>query len=122
MKKSVLLNVVLALALVIVCVRAYKGKIGGTASEADSSQVVYNTILTRASVRSYQDKPVEDKKIEMLLRAGMAAPSAVNAQPWHFIVVKNPDTLGKIAELTPNASMAKNAPLAIVVCLSLIHI
>ena len=116
MKKSVLLNVVLALALVIVCVRAHLGKIGSAGADADSSQVVYNTILTRASVRSYLDKPVEDEKIEMLLRAGMAAPSAVNAQPWHFIVVKNPDTLGKIAELTPNASMAKDAPLAIVVC------
>lgn len=116
MKKSVLLNVVLALALVIVCVRAHLGKIGSAGTDADSSQVVYNTILTRASVRSYLDKPVEDEKIEMLLRAGMAAPSAVNAQPWHFIVVKNPDTLGKIAELTPNASMAKDAPLAIVVC------
>lgn len=52
MKKSVLLNVVLAIALITVCVRAYQGKIGGTTSEADSSQVVYNTILTRASVRS----------------------------------------------------------------------
>ncbi len=116
MKKSVLLNIVLALALVIVCVRAHKEKIGGAATDADSSEVVYNTIMTRASVRSYLDKPVEDEKIEKLLRAGMAAPSAVNAQPWHFIVVKNPDTLGKIAELTPNASMAKDAPLAIVVC------
>lgn len=82
----------------------------------NDSDIVYHNIITRTSVRSYQDKPVEDSKIEKLLRAGMAAPSAVNIQPWHFIVVKNKATLEKIAEITPNAKMAKEAPLAIVVC------
>lgn len=82
----------------------------------NDSDVVYRNIITRTSVRSYQDKPVEDSKVEKLLRAGMAAPSAVNVQPWHFIVVKNKATLQKIAEITPNARMAKEAPLAIVVC------
>lgn len=81
----------------------------------NDSDIVYHNIITRTSVRSYQDKPVEDSKIEKLLRAGMAAPSAVNIQPWHFIVVKNKATLQKIAEITPNARMAKEAPLAIVV-------
>jgi len=77
---------------------------------------VYQNILTRTSIRSYQEKPVEDEKVEKLLRAGMAAPSAVNKQPWHFVVVRNKATLETIAEITPNAGMAKDAPLAIVVC------
>ena len=82
----------------------------------NDSDIVYHNIITRTSVRSYQDKPVEDSKIEKLLRAGMAAPSAVNIQPWHFIVVKNKATVEEIAKITPNARMAKEAPLAIVVC------
>lgn len=80
------------------------------------SEIIFNNIITRTSVRSYLDKPVEDYKIEKLLRAGMTAPSALNIQPWHFVVVTNKATLEKIAEITPNARMAKEAPLAIVVC------
>ena len=56
--------------------------------KSDSKEtVVLENIATRVSVRSYLDKPVDDATIEKLLRAGMAAPSAVNKQPWHFVVV-----------------------------------
>lgn len=117
MKPATLLNVVLAIALIIVSAKLVTG--GACKSfvdKEDSTDVVYQNIMSRASVRAYTDKPVEDEKIEKLLRAGMAAPSAVNIQPWHFIVVKDKATLAKIAEVAPNASMAKDAPLAIVVC------
>ena len=73
-------------------------------------------IATRVSVRAYLDKAVEDVKIEKLLRAGMAAPSAVNKQPWHFVVVTDKQQLEALAEANPNAGMAAHAPLAIVVC------
>jgi len=79
MKPATLLNIVLAIALVIVSVRLAMG--GATKSSQggeDSTDVVYQNIMTRTSVRAYLDKPVEDEKIEKLLRAGMAAPSAVN--------------------------------------------
>ena len=56
--------------------------------KSDSKEtVVLENIATRVSVRSYLDKPVDDANIEKLLRAGMAAPSAMNKQPWHFVVV-----------------------------------
>ncbi len=117
MKPATLLNIVLAIALVVVCARwAMGGATKSAKSEEDSTDIVYQNIMTRTSVRAYLDKPVEDEKIEKLLRAGMAAPSAVNVQPWHFVVVKDKATLEKIAEVTPNARMAKDAPLAIVVC------
>lgn len=117
MKSSVLLNVVLALALAVVSVRlATMGRSQKDPSATDSAGVVYQNIMTRSSVRSYQPKPIEETKIEKLLRAGMAAPTAVNQQPWHFVVIRNRATLDKIAELTPNAGMVKEAPLAIVVC------
>lgn len=75
-----------------------------------------NMIFKRTSVRSYTDQPVTKEQIELLLRAGMAAPSACNAQPWEFIVVQNRETLIKITEIQPYSQMLKEAPLAIVVC------
>lgn len=72
--------------------------------------------MTRTSVCQYQDQAVESDKIQTLLKAGMAAPSAMNAQPWHFVVVTDKEQLKAIAEATPNAGMAAEAPLAIVVC------
>ena len=85
--------------------------------KSDSKEtVVLENIATRVSVRSYLDKPVDDATIEKLLRAGMAAPSAVNKQPWHFVVVTDKQQLSALAEANPNAGMAAHAPLAIVVC------
>ena len=74
------------------------------------------TIMTRTSIRKYTDQPVEKEKIEAMLRAGMAAPTAVNAQPWHFVVVSDKAKLGELAAANPRAGMLKSAPLAIVVC------
>ena len=116
-KPSVFLNVVLAAALVVVSARMVKSESDSSATAvSDSSEVVYQNIMTRTSVRSYQNRPVEKDKVEKLLRAGMAAPTALNRQPWHFVVVDSRELLGKIAAVTPNAGMAKDAPLAIVVC------
>lgn len=91
MKISMILNVALGIALVFLCylvtIGKGKEKEQEQEQEQDSSEVVINNILQRTSVRSYEDRPVEKEKIEKLLRAGMAAPTAVNKQPWHFIVV-----------------------------------
>ena len=118
MKISMILNVALGIALVFLCylVTMGKGKEQEQEQGQDSSEVVINNILQRTSVRSYEDRPVEKEKIEKLLRAGMAAPTAVNKQPWHFIVVTDKDQLQNLAEANPNAGMAAKAPLAIVVC------
>jgi nitroreductase len=79
-------------------------------------EVVYKNILSRTSIRQYESKSVEKEKIEKLLRAGMAAPSAVDKRPWHLIVITTKSKLEALAEATPNASFVKDAPLAIVVC------
>jgi len=75
-----------------------------------------NHIFSRRSIRKYQDKPVPEELITDLLEAGMAAPSAVARDPWHFIVVKNRETLGKIIEVHPYAKMLRQAPVAFIVC------
>lgn len=113
--KEKMLILVLALALVAVCVQWVRAKQSGGAGAVGSGDV-YTSIMTRTSVRSYQDKPVEKEKVDRLLHAGMAAPSAVNRQPWHFVVVTERPLLAALAQANPNAGMAKDAPLAIVVC------
>lgn len=83
---------------------------------SDPEQDALNLIMTRASVRTYEDRPVEPQKVELLLRAAMAAPSAINQQPWAFIVIDDKELLRKLADALPYAKMAAKAPLAIVVC------
>ena len=117
MKISSFLNVLLALALVVLCTKMAFGKSrNGKDGENTVQDSVLNNIMTRTSIRAYTSQSVDNSKIEKLLRAGMAAPSAVNKQPWHFIVVTDRNTLKAIADATPNAGMAATAPLAIVVC------
>ena len=79
-------------------------------------------IFTRRSIRRYEDRPVEEEKLEKLLRAAMYAPSAGNEQPWHFVLIKNRDTLTKITAFHPYTQMLKEAGLAIVVCADTRHV
>jgi len=74
------------------------------------------TIRTRRSVRKYQDRPVPPELLEQLLAAAMSAPSARNAQPWHFVVIDDRELLAEIPRINPNARMAAAAAAAILVC------
>lgn len=75
-----------------------------------------DAIFTRTSVRNYEDKPVEQEKIDLILRAAMAAPSATNQQPWEFYVITNKDILQQLSVVKPFAQMTAKAPVAIVPC------
>lgn len=86
------------------------------ATPVDTAAIVLDNIMTRTSIRQYQNTPVADSVVENILRAAMAAPTARNTQPWSFIVVKDTALLRQIAEACPNAGMCAQAPLAIVVC------
>ncbi len=70
-------------------------------------------IFQRRSIRNFTPQPVTRGEIEILLKAGMAAPSAVNSQPWEFIVVNDPETLKKLKRVSLFSN--RNAPLAVVV-------
>lgn len=74
-----------------------------------------DVIFNRRSIRRYKDQVVEQEKIDKLLRAAMQAPSAVNQQPWDFIVVQDKDNLNKLAGISAYSKMVADAPLAIVV-------
>ena len=87
-----------------------------TTNDADNKNAAIETIMTRTSIRSYTDRAVSADTVEMLLRAGMAAPTAVNAQPWHFVVVNERAKLDELAGTNRHSDMLRQAPLAIVVC------
>lgn len=75
-----------------------------------------NSIFHRISVRKYEERAVEPEKIEMMLKAAMAAPSACNQQPWEFYVVTDKELIGQLSEASPYAKCAKEAPVVFVPC------
>ena len=77
-------------------------------------------IMERRSCRVYQDRPVPEEAIEALLKAGMVAPSAMNSQPWEFLVMQDPEKKTAASALVTYWSMLKKAPLGIMIMANLI--
>ena len=75
-----------------------------------------DTILSRRSIRRYQNRPVEEALVEYCLRSAMAAPSAHNQQPWAFVVIDDRELLDAIPGFHPYSRMLYEAPMAILVC------
>ncbi len=86
-----------------------------TTPEINKSEVVYDAIMTRSSVRSYTSEKIADSTMEKILRAGMAAPTAANKQPWEIIVVNDRKILDEFPKIIGGAHMAAKAQHAIVV-------
>jgi nitroreductase len=73
-------------------------------------------LLTRRSIRKYTDKKIENEKIDILLKAAMYAPSAMNYQPWEFIVMDDKELFSELLKIITHAEMLKESTLAILVC------
>lgn len=73
-------------------------------------------IHQRKSVRDYTAKEVSKEQLETLVKAGMAAPTARNLQPWAFVVITERAVLDEMANQLPYCKMLLKAPAAIVVC------
>ena len=106
MQKLISLCCFVSLCLLVSCITA----------DSSSKNSTIENILNRKSVRKYSDKKIEKEKIDTILRCAMAAPSAMNKQPWQLLVVTDKEKLEKIAEISPNASYAKNSQVTIIVC------
>ncbi len=76
-------------------------------------------IRTRASVRSFQNKPVPGDVIKQILEAGTHAPSAKNIQDWEFIVIRKGETKAQLSEAALGQEMIAKAPVVVVVCSNL---
>lgn len=80
------------------------------------ADAAFRTILARRSIRKYTDQPVSPAHLRRLLEAAMAAPSANNRQPWHFVVVTEREMLNMLADRHPYAKMLFEATACIAVC------
>jgi nitroreductase len=82
----------------------------------NKSMDAIENLLTRKSVRKYSSQPVSQGDLELILKAGMQAPSARNCQPWHFVVMTERAMMDEVPKFHPYASSMNSAPLAILVC------
>ncbi|MFX1304949.1 MAG: nitroreductase family protein [Promethearchaeota archaeon] len=78
-------------------------------------EVFLKFLKGRRSIRSFQDKSISEKEIEMILEAGRWTPSASNRQPWEFIVIKNKEILNKLSKTAFYGEFVKTVPLVIAI-------
>lgn len=78
---------------------------------------VYDTIRTMLAVREYDDRPIPEEIVQRIVEAGRLTGSSMNGQPWHFVVVQDPDTLRRMGELEAHGPYIAQAPLAIAIVL-----
>src|SRR3989440_4557948 len=76
---------------------------------------VFEAVRTLLAVRSYRDTPIPDGIIRRIVEAGRLTGSGMNRQPWHFIVVRDAETLRRLGALASSGSYVAQAPLAVVV-------
>ena len=90
---------------------------GGVCSTLNGSALdFWSVVNSRTSVRQWQDKPVAKSDIEDILRAGMSAPTAMNKQPWRFLVITDAKERNALADKVGRGDMIRRAPAVIVVC------
>ena len=76
---------------------------------------VFDAVRTVLAVREYQERPVPPDVVARIVEAGHLTASAMNVQPWHFVVVRDTETLRELGRLVRTGPYIANAPLAIVV-------
>ena len=78
---------------------------------------VFDAIRTLLAVRAYKDTPIPDDVVRRIVEAGRLTGSGMNRQPWHFIVVRDKNTLWRLGSLASSGSYTAQAPLAVVVAI-----
>ena len=66
-------------------------------------------LLTRRSIRKFKDTPIPDEVMQKILEAGRQSPSAINIQPWHFIIVTDQKLKDKLGSGLLNRMIRKSA-------------
>ncbi len=104
-----------ALASVLLLSTACSEKASDNDNQSNNTAAVINNIMTRTSIRKFTNQPIGADTLTSLVKAGMAAPTAVNKQPWSFIVVTEREVLDSLMNVHPYSNLA-TATAAIVVC------
>ena len=82
----------------------------------ESSPTALDVIMSRTSIRSFTGDPVSKEQLETILKAGMAAPTAMNTQPWRFVVVTDKEKIAEVFGSGFRGEMFTQAGAVIVVC------
>jgi nitroreductase len=102
------------IALSLICCLLVAGSV--YAAEKVQGDEVLSVIGSRKSVRNFTGASVSKADLDKILRAGMAAPTAMNKQPWSFVVVTDRSRLDALAAGLPSAKMLSKAGAAIIIC------
>lgn len=84
--------------------------------QVNKQEAALENIMTRVSVRQFTGEKISDEQIDILLRAAMAAPSAINKQPWAFIVVTDEALMAKLGEALPYSRCSNKPACAFIPC------
>jgi nitroreductase len=77
----------------------------------------FEAVRTVLAVRNYQDQPLPPQLMRRIVEAGRLTASGMNGQPWHFIVVENPETLRQLGSLARSGPYIAGAAAAVVVAI-----
>ena len=105
--KKILFALVLAAAVLSGC---------KTQESAGNAQSALDVIMTRTSIRAYTGDPISKEQLETILKAGMAAPTAMNGQPWRFVAVTDKAKIQEVFGGGFRSEMFDNAAAVILVC------
>ncbi len=75
----------------------------------------FDAIHTVLAVRQFKDTPIPDPIVRQIVEAGRLTASGGNSQPWHFIVIRDKETIRRLGQLARTGRYIPQAPLAIVV-------
>ena len=78
--------------------------------------MLLDLIEKRFSVRKFKDKPIEQEKLDKILKAARLAPSARNYQPWKFVVIRDETKRQQLTEICKGQKFVSEAPVTIAIC------
>lgn len=116
MKTAHFLNILLAVAVLLLVGRMVWTETSAPKAPAPTANVTWQQIMSRTSIRAYSDREVTSQQLDTLLRAAMAAPTARNQQPWQLVVVTDKAQLKALSEVMPSGKMAAHSQAVVVVC------
>ena len=102
--------------IVIIAALVAAAFLSGCKPQATSEPSALDVIMSRTSIRSFTGDPVSKDQLETILKAGMAAPTAMNMQPWRFVAVTDKDKIASVFGSGPRSEMFSTAGAVIVVC------
>ena len=108
MKRITFLSIFFALTAMVM--------VGCAKQETSMENQAISNIMTRVSVRDFTGEKITEAQIDTLLRAAMSAPSAINKQPWAFIVVTDDTLIAQLGEALPYSRCSNHPAVAIIPC------